>query len=71
MPVCRKTACCRSLKTVASVEVMPEFEDDKVSTFFDAVIEAGLEGSALPECNPEYWKRLTLYLNTLLPQENK
>ena len=48
---------------------LPEFEDAKVSAFFEAVIEAGLEGSPLPECAPEYWKRLTLYLNTLLPQK--
>jgi recombinational DNA repair protein (RecF pathway) len=66
-------ACGAVIKLACLQEngLLPEFEDDKVSTFFDAVIEAGLEGSALPECNPEYWKRLTLYLNTLLPQENK
>ena len=49
--------------------LLPEFENPQISAFFDTVIEAGLEGAALPECPPDYWKKLTLYLNTLLPQE--
>ena len=64
-------ACGAVIKLACLQEngLLPEFEDEKVSTFFDAVIEAGLEGAALPECKPEYWKHLTLYLNTLLPQK--
>lgn len=64
-------ACGAVIKLACLQEngLLPEFEDKKVSTFFDAVIEAGLEGAALPECKPEYWKHLTLYLNTLLPQK--
>ena len=66
-------ACGAVIKLACLQEngLLPEFEDDKVTAFFDAVIEAGLEGAPLPACAPEYWKRLTLYLNTLLPQENK
>ena len=64
-------ACGAVIKLACLQEngLLPEFEDENVSTFFDAVIEAGLEGAALPECKPEYWKHLTLYLNTLLPQK--
>lgn len=64
-------ACGAVIKLACLQEngLLPEFEDAKVSAFFEAVIEAGLEGSPLPECAPEYWKRLTLYLNTLLPQK--
>ena len=64
-------ACGAVIKLACLQEngLLPEFEDTKVSAFFEAVIEAGLEGSPLPECAPEYWKRLTLYLNTLLPQK--
>ena len=51
-------ACGAVIKLACLQEngLLPEFEDEKVSTFFDAVIEAGLEGAALPECKPEYWK---------------
>ena len=64
-------ACGAVIKLACLQEngLLPEFEDDKVSTFFDAVIEAGLEGAPLPQCAPEYWSKLTLYLNTLLPQK--
>lgn len=48
--------------------LLPEFDDPKVSNFFDSVIEAGLEGAPLPACPADYWNKLTLYLNTLLPQ---
>jgi len=64
-------ACGAVIKLACLQEngLLPEFEDAKVSAFFDSVIEAGLEGSALPPCAPDYWSKLTLYLNTLLPQE--
>ncbi len=64
-------ACGAVIKLACLQEngLLPEFEDDKVSTFFDTVIEAGLEGAPLPQCAPEYWSKLTLYLNTLLPQK--
>ena len=64
-------ACGAVIKLACLQEngLLPEFEDDKISTFFDAVIEAGLEGAPLPQCAPEYWSKLTLYLNTLLPQK--
>ena len=66
-------ACGAVIKLACLQEngLLPEFEDEKVSTFFDAVIEAGLEGAPLPQCAPEYWKRLTLYLNTLLPKSKE
>ncbi len=66
-------ACGAVIKLACLQEngLLPEFEDEKVSTFFDAVIEAGLEGAPLPQCASEYWKRLTLYLNTLLPKSKE
>ena len=66
-------ACGAVIKLACLQEngLLPEFEDPNVSAFFDAVIEAGLEGAPLPQCDADYWKRLTLYLNTLLPQEGK
>jgi len=66
-----REACGAVIKLACLQEngLLPEFEDAKVSAFFDSVIEAGLEGSALPPCAPDYWSKLTLYLNTLLPQE--
>lgn len=64
-------ACGAVIKLACLQEngLLPEFENPQISAFFDTVIEAGLEGAALPECPPDYWKKLTLYLNTLLPQE--
>ncbi len=47
--------------------LLPEFEQLEVGALFDAVIEAGIEGTPLPEYAPEYWPKLSLYLNTLLP----
>ena len=66
-------ACGAVIKLACLQEngLLPEFENPQISAFFDAVIEAGLEGSALPQCDQNYWSKLTLYLNTLLPQENK
>ena len=63
-------ACGAIIKLACLQEngLLPDFENPQVSAFFDAVIEAGLEGSALPPCDPAYWGKLTLYLNTLLPQ---
>ena len=66
-------ACGAVIKLACLQEngLLPEFDNPQVSAFFDAVIEAGLEGSALPDCDQAYWSKLTLYLNTLLPQDNK
>ena len=66
-------ACGAVIKLACLQEngLLPEFEKPEVSAFFDAVIEAGLEGSALPQCDPSYWSKLTLYLNTLLPGNSK
>ena len=65
-------ACGAVIKLACLQEngLLPEFDNPQISTFFDTVIEAGLEGSPLPECDPEYWGRLTLYLNTLLEGAN-
>ena len=65
-------ACGAVIKLACLQEngLLPEFENPQISTFFDSVIEAGLEGSPLPPCAPDYWSKLTLYLNTLLPQNN-
>ena len=65
-------ACGAVIKLACLQEngLLPEFEDPKISAFFDSVIEAGLEGAPLPECAPGYWGKLSLYLNTLLPQVN-
>lgn len=66
-------AACGAVIKLACLQengLLPDFEDTKVSAFLDAVIEAGIEGTALPPCSNEYWNQLTLYLNTLLPQVN-
>ncbi|MBO5722383.1 MAG: recombination protein O N-terminal domain-containing protein [Lentisphaeria bacterium] len=66
-------ACGAVIKLAVLQEngLFPEFDDPKISSFFDNIIEAGLEGAPLPQCAPEYWGRLTLYLNTLFPAESK
>jgi len=64
-------ACGAVIKLACLQEngLLPEFENPDISAFFDSVIEAGLEGSALPSCDLGYWGKLSLYLNTLLPQD--
>ena len=66
-------ACGAVIKLACLQEngLLPEFEDPKISAFFDSVIEAGMEGAPLPQCAEGYWSKLTLYLNTLFPAENK
>ena len=66
-------ACGAVIKLACLQEngLLPEFEDPKISAFFESVIEAGMEGAPLPQCAPGYWSKLTLYLNTLFPAENK
>ncbi|MBE6366688.1 MAG: hypothetical protein E7052_02105 [Lentisphaerae bacterium] len=66
-------ACGAVIKLACLQEngLLPEFENEQIVNFFDAVIEAGMEGAPLPQCAPGYWRQLTLYLNTLLPPENK
>lgn len=48
--------------------LLPEFDQPKVAALFDAVIEAGIGGEALPEYPSAYWAELSAYLNTLFPQ---
>ena len=59
-------ACGAVIKLACLQEngLLPEFDDPKISAFFESVIEAGLEGAPLPPCEQGYWGRLTLYLNT-------
>lgn len=59
-------ACGAVIKLACLQEngLLPEFDDPKISAFFESVIEAGLEGAPLPPCEVGYWGRLTLYLNT-------
>jgi len=66
-------ACGAVIKLACLQEngLLPEFDDPKISAFLDSVIEAGLEGAPLPQCAPGYWSKLTLYLNTLMPQGDK
>ena len=65
-------ACGAVIKLACLQEngLLPEFDDPKISVFFDSVIEAGLEGAPLPQCAPGYWGKLSIYLNTLLPQNS-
>ena len=65
-------ACGAVIKLACLQEngLLPEFDDPKISAFFDSVIEAGLEGAPLPQCAPGYWGKLSIYLNTLLPQNS-
>ncbi len=65
-------ACGAVIKLACLQEngLLPEFEDPKISAFFENVIEAGLEGAPLPPCEPGYWGRLTLYLNTFFTAAN-
>lgn len=66
-------ACGAVIKLACLQEngLLPEFEDEKISMFFESVIEAGIEGTPLPQCAPDYWRKLTLYLNTLLPEQGR
>ena len=65
-------ACGAVIKLACLQEngLLPEFDDPKISAFFENVIEAGLEGAPLPPCEPGYWGRLTLYLNTFFTAAN-
>lgn len=46
--------------------MLPEFQDQASSDFFDQLLDAGLEGASLPQLPLAYWTQLTNYLNTLL-----
>lgn len=48
--------------------LLPEFDRPDVTRLFETIVEAGIEGAALPDYSPDYWARLGNYLNTLLPQ---
>jgi len=60
--------CAVVIKTAYLYEngLLPEGASEKQRDFLENLVAAGIDCSELPECAPDYWHKLNVWLNTLL-----
>lgn len=60
--------CSVVIKTVFLYEngLLPQAGTEARNNFLENLVAAGIDNSPLPECRPEYWGRLNVWLNSLI-----